>query len=151
MKRIDHVAITVDNVKESVDWYVQNHGCSTIYCDDTWAMLQFENIKLALVVDDEHPFHIAFEVKDPGIESTLHRDGSISRYIKDPSGNSIELIKYPKETKHFADGFHEGRWEEDMERDWPGLDEIIDNAVQDDWESVKTYTMSEYKKRYENE
>ena len=115
MKRIDHVAITVDNVKESVDWYVQNHGCSTIYCDDTWAMLQFENIKLALVVDDEHPFHIAFEVKDPGIESTLHRDGSISRYIKDPSGNSIELIKYPQETKHFADGFHEGRWEDDME------------------------------------
>ena len=114
MKRIDHVAITVDNVKESVDWYVQNHGCSTIYCDDTWAMLQFKNIKLALVVDDEHPFHIAFEVKAPGIESTLHRDGSISRYIKDPSGNSIELIKYPQETKHFADGFHEGRWEDDI-------------------------------------
>ena len=151
MNRIDHVAITVDDVRESADWYVKNHGCSIIYCDDTWAMLQFQNIKLALVVDDEHPFHIAFEVKDPGIESTLHRDGSISRYIKDPSGNSIELIKYPKETKHFADGFHEGRWEEDMERDWPGLDEIIDNAVQDDWESVKTYTMSEYKKRYENE
>jgi len=115
MNRIDHVAITVDDVRESVDWYVNEHGCSIIYCDDTWAMLQFENIKLALVVDDEHPFHIAFEVKDPGIESTLHRDGSISRYIKDPSGNSIELIKYPKETKHFADGFHEGRWEDDVE------------------------------------
>ena len=28
--------ITVDNVRESVDWYVQNHGCSIIYCDDTW-------------------------------------------------------------------------------------------------------------------
>ena len=77
-------------------------------------MLQFENIKLALVVDDEHPFHIAFEVSDPGIESTLHRDGSISRYIKDPSGNSIELIKYPKKTKHFSDGFLEGRWEDDV-------------------------------------
>ena len=69
---------------------------------------------VALVVDDEHPFHIAFEVKDPGIESTLHRDGSISRYIKDPSGNSIELIKYPQETKHFSDGFLEGRWEDDV-------------------------------------
>ena len=114
MNRIDHVAITVDDVRESVDWYVNEHGCSIIYCDDTWAMLQFENIKLALVVDDEHPFHIAFEVKDPGIESTLHRDGSISRYIKDPSGNSIELIKYPQETKHFSDGFLEGRWEDDI-------------------------------------
>ena len=94
--------ITVDDVRESADWYVENHGCSIIYCDDTCKMLQFQNIKLRLVVDDEHPFHIAFEVKDPGIESTLHRDGSISRYIKDPSGNSIELIKYPQETKHFA-------------------------------------------------
>ena len=41
MNRIDHVAITVDDVRESADWYVQNHGCSIIYCDDTWAMLQF--------------------------------------------------------------------------------------------------------------
>ena len=115
MQRIDHIAIQVDNVKESVAWYMDNYDCMIIYCDDTWARLQFENIKLALVVDDEHPFHIAFEVKDPGIESTLHRDGSISRYIKDPSGNSIELIKYPQKVKHFADGFHEGRWEDDME------------------------------------
>ena len=116
MKRIDHVAITVDNVKESVDWYVQNHGCSTIYCDDTWAMLQWDNIKLALVVDDEHPFHIAFETEDLGpLGGVLHRDGSISRYIKDPSGNTIELIKYPKQIKHFADGFHEGRSEDDMD------------------------------------
>ena len=114
MQRIDHIAIQVDNVKESVAWYMDNYDCMIIYCDDTWAMLQFENIKLALVVDDEHPFHIAFEVSDPGIESTLHRDGSISRYIKDPSGNSIELIKYPKKTKHFSDGFLEGRWEDDV-------------------------------------
>ena len=96
MNRIDHVAITVDDVRESVDWYVNEHGCSIIYCDDTWAMLQFENIKLALVVDDEHPFHIAFETEDLGpLGGVLHRDGSISRYIDDPSGNKIELIKYP--------------------------------------------------------
>ena len=31
-------------------------------------------------------------------------------------------------TKHFADGFHEGRWEDDMEtppKHWPGLDNIL--------------------------
>ena len=98
MKRIDHVAITVDNVKESVDWYVQNHGCSTIYCDDTWAMLQFDNIKLALVVEDQHPYHIAFSVDEIEWEDHImeHRDGSVSKYIEDPSGNKIEIIKYKK-------------------------------------------------------
>ena len=152
MDKIDHIALRVDNIAESVAYYLSEFKCMIIYQDDTWAFLQFDNIKLALVIEDEHPYHIAFETDDKGVlNGTLHRDGSISKYIKDPSGNTIELIKYPIETKHFADGFHEGRWEEDMERDWPGLDEIIDNAVQDDWESVKTYTMSEYKKRYENE
>jgi len=28
------------------------------------------------------------------------------------------------EVKHFADGFHEGNWEEDIVQEWPGLDAI---------------------------
>lgn len=92
--RIDHIAIVVDDIYDSVDWYIEQHGCSIIYCDATWALLQYDNIKLALVVEGEHPYHIAFETKDPGPNATLHRDGSISRYITDPSGNKIELIKY---------------------------------------------------------
>ena len=50
------------------------------------------NIKLALVTEDEHPYHIAFEVDE--VEGKKHRDGSVSKYIEDPSGNKIELIKY---------------------------------------------------------
>ena len=30
MNKIDHVAIQVDNVKESVAWYVDNHDCMFI-------------------------------------------------------------------------------------------------------------------------
>ena len=37
------------------------------------------------------------------LQSVLHRDGSISRYIDDPSGNKIELIKYPKNKVDFVD------------------------------------------------
>ena len=118
---IDHIAIQVDNVQDSAYWYEEQYGCSIEYCDSTWALLQFENIKLALVVKEEHPPHIAFEVDkmddDWPMKGKLHRDGSISRYIDDPSGNKIELIKYPKQTKHFADGFHEGRWEDDKTLD----------------------------------
>ena len=107
MRKIDHIAITVDNVKESVAWYHDNFECKIIYCDDTWAMLQYDNIKLALVIEEEHPYHIAFEID--GLDSEMgrlphgnrqnwkyHRDGSVSRYINDPSGNKIELIRYTK-------------------------------------------------------
>ena len=104
MRRIDHVAIQVDDIKESVSYYMREFDAKTIYEDNTWAMLQFDNIKLALVVEDEHPYHIAFEVEDMGpLQSVLHRDGSISRYIDDPSGNKIELIKYPKNKVDFVD------------------------------------------------
>ena len=27
-KNIDHIALQVNNIKESVDWYVENYGCS---------------------------------------------------------------------------------------------------------------------------
>ena len=128
MKNIDHIGIQVNDIKESVDFYVKNFGCEIIYQDDTWAFLQFGNVKMALVIEDEHPYHIAFEIE--GLDSEMgklpygnrqnwksHRDGSISRYIDDPTGNKNELIWYmdkKEETKHFADGFHEGRWEDDM-------------------------------------
>ena len=101
MKGIDHIAIQVDNVQDSAYWYEEQYDCSIEYCDSTWALLQFENIKLALVVKEEHPPHIAFEVDkmddDWPMKGKLHRDGSISKYIEDPSGNKIELIEYPKE------------------------------------------------------
>ena len=78
------------------------------------AFLQYENIKIEMWLK-MNILIIFFETDDKGqLGGTLHRDGSISRYIKDPSGNTIELIKYPRQTKHF-DGFHEGRWEDDMD------------------------------------
>ena len=49
--------------------------------------------------------------------------------------------------KHFADGFHEGKWEDDI-HPWPGLDEILKEIVDDDWNSVQKYTMEEYQERF---
>ena len=93
MKKIDHIAIVVNDIKESVAYYVDNYDCMILHCDESWGYLQFDNIKLALVLKDEHPPHIAFEVD--GVEGKTHRDGSVSKYIDDPSGNKIELIEYP--------------------------------------------------------
>jgi catechol 2,3-dioxygenase-like lactoylglutathione lyase family enzyme len=93
LKKIDHIAIVVNDIKESVAYYVDNHNCMILHCDESWGYLQFDNIKLALVLKDEHPPHIAFEVDE--VEGKTHRDGSVSKYIDDPSGNKIELIEYP--------------------------------------------------------
>ena len=93
MKKIDHIAIVVNDIKESVAYYVDNYDCMILHCDESWGYLQFDNIKLALVLKDEHPPHIAFEVDE--VKGKTHRDGSVSKYIDDPSGNKIELIEYP--------------------------------------------------------
>ena len=58
--------------------------------------LEFENIKLALVLPEQHPFHFAIlkdDVEKYGVPIT-HRDGSVSVYIKDRSGNNIEILRY---------------------------------------------------------
>jgi hypothetical protein len=61
-------------------------------------LIEFKNTKLALVVPDEHPPHIA--VKRNNLEEfgtpVKHRDGSESVYINTPDDNTFELIRYPK-------------------------------------------------------
>ena len=94
---IDHIAIQVKNIKDSVEWYLNNFKCEEIYSDNTWAFLKFENIKLALVTNTQHPPH--FAILDKNINTNQnnvvkHRDNSISKYIKDLDGNFLELIKY---------------------------------------------------------
>ncbi len=96
MKEIDHIAIQSDDIKALSEWYVKTFDAKVIYCDDTWAFLQFKNIKLAIVSPKQHPAHIAFCVDSFSKEDRvkLHRDGSSSCYKKDPDGNIYELIKY---------------------------------------------------------
>tara|TARA_Y100000748_G_scaffold117364_2_gene98484 strand:+ start:5700 stop:5999 length:300 start_codon:yes stop_codon:yes gene_type:complete len=93
---IDHLAVCTDNITKSVAWYKDNFSCDILYQDDSWAMLEFENIKLALVLPEQHPFHFAIlkdDVEKYGAPIT-HRDGSVSVYIKDRSGNNIEILRY---------------------------------------------------------
>ena len=88
-----HAAIRVKDVKETVDWYTQRFRCNVEYQDATWAMLAFENVRLAFVLAEQHPPHIAI-IGDPAAhgEPKLHRDGTSSVYVKDPNGNNIEVL-----------------------------------------------------------
>ena len=112
MEKIDHIAVVVPNVKKSVQWYQQNTDCKVNYQDDTWAELQYSNVKLALVTPAEHPPHIAF-IDENVTNGTKHRDGSESVYEHDYAGNIIERIKYPKKSKKIAKNKNQQRRKKD--------------------------------------
>lgn len=90
---MDHVAVAVSNVKETVDWYTKRFDCKVGYQDESWALLEFANIRLAFVLSEQHPAHFAL-LGDPAAygEPKTHRDGTRSVYLKDPSGNNIEIL-----------------------------------------------------------
>lgn len=98
MDNIDHIGIQTNCIKESVIWYKKMFNCKVLFEDETLALIEFKNTKLALVVPDEHPPHIA--VKRNNLEEfgtpVKHRDGSESVYINTPDDNTFELIRYPK-------------------------------------------------------
>jgi catechol 2,3-dioxygenase-like lactoylglutathione lyase family enzyme len=94
LDRIDHVAVSVRDIDRAVDWYTRSFRCRVTYRDPTWAFLEFDNLKLALVVPEQHPPHIAFV--SPNAETfgplRTHRDGTRSTYLADPAGNSVEIM-----------------------------------------------------------
>ena len=89
-----HIAISVSDIAESVRWYTETFKCAVAYQDATWALLQFSNLQLALVIPSQHPPHIAFVRDDAAAFGPLkaHRDGTRSTYIADASGNSVEIM-----------------------------------------------------------
>lgn len=93
--------MNVTDVQRSVDWYVTTLGAKVLYQDQTWALLSAGGIKIALTIAVQHPGHVAFDIGPDPPEGFLkaavrHRDGSMSRYVKDPDGNAIEWIHYPE-------------------------------------------------------
>ena len=61
---VDHVAVSVSDVKGTVDWYLKNFSCKVAYQDETWALLEFANIRVAFVLPQQHPPHFAL-LRDP--------------------------------------------------------------------------------------
>ena len=98
MDKIHHIAIQVNDISNAVDWYQNRFDVTVSYQDETWAMLNFDNISLAIVISDEHPPHFAIQSQraEKFGKLKLHRDGTESVYIKDPFDNSVEIIKLPE-------------------------------------------------------
>lgn len=92
---VDHIAIPVSDIQQALRWYRGQFQVQTVYEDATWAMLKFGNVNLALVLQGQHPPHIAVERSDAEAYGNLniHRDGTASVYVNDPFGNVIEVLK----------------------------------------------------------
>ena len=87
--QFDHIAVNSSNIQESISWYNKNFNIEVLYQD----------LKIAFVVSHQHPPHICFNVDKSNFDFSnskfkKHRDGSSSKYIKDPDGNFIELLKW---------------------------------------------------------
>ena len=97
--KLHHVAINVTDLNRAIEWYMHNTDCVLEYSDDTWALIGYENCKLALTIAKEHPPHVCFEVEGAETFGKLvkHRDGTESCYIKDPDGNSVEMLEQIKD------------------------------------------------------
>jgi catechol-2,3-dioxygenase len=99
--RFDHVAVNVESISASVEWYRSTIGATVLYQDETWAFLEAGGVRIALTLSRQHPAHIAFDIgPNPSAEflkkAKTHRDGSTSQYLVDPDGNAIELIHFPE-------------------------------------------------------
>ena len=92
---IDHVAVAVDDIAKGVNWYHTRFQCEISYQDSTWALLRFANVRLALVIPEQHPPHVGFDSDEAESfgKLTRHRDGSKSVYVRDSSGNSVEILE----------------------------------------------------------
>ena len=101
--KFDHVAVNVKDIKTSADWYVGNLSAEVLYLDDTWAFLEVHGTKIALTLPSQHPAHICFSIDEKEKNEMFsnkafksHRDGSSSCYTRDPDGNFIEYLIWPK-------------------------------------------------------
>ncbi|MGD9851783.1 MAG: VOC family protein [Nitrospirales bacterium] len=97
LDHIHHMAIPVPDIPKAVEWYTSRFQCRVDYVDKTWALLEFANTKLALILPHEHPPHFALSRPDANKfgELVTHRDGLHSVYISDAFGNSIEILETP--------------------------------------------------------
>ena len=105
MKTIDHIAILVDNLDASQDWYENNLEAICEYSDKFYRRMRFKNCTVALISKHRYPYaHIGIlteckeDLPQDG-ERVEHRDGTIGVYQFDPDGNCIEHIWYNQNCK----------------------------------------------------
>ena len=104
----DHIAQVVPDISEAVRFYTDLiPGAAVLYQDDSWAFVEAGGTKLAFVLKDQHPNHLAWRVSADELETLAsrygkeiqpHRDGTRSFYLEAPGGQHIEIITFDGST-----------------------------------------------------
>ena len=94
LSHVHHVAISVADIKKSVKWYMTSFNCRIVSESPREAVLQFETIRISLVVPSHEPPHFAFVRGDAATLGELREreSGVISTFLADPTGNVIEIV-----------------------------------------------------------
>lgn len=92
---VDHVAILVSDIEQSIRWYLSSFSCDLVEQGNTFAVMQFENVKLVLTLPSIDPPHLALKKSDAQTYGELRTrsDGARSTYVSDPTGNIVELLQ----------------------------------------------------------
>jgi catechol 2,3-dioxygenase-like lactoylglutathione lyase family enzyme len=103
--QFDHVAQPVADIAAALAWWQRTvPGARVLYADDTWGLLEAGGAKLAFVMAEQHPHHLAFKVSgaelerlaaENGAQIAVHRDASRSFYLEAPGDSRVEIIAYP--------------------------------------------------------
>ena len=103
--QFDHVAQPVPDIAAALAWWQRMvPGARVLYADDTWGLLEAGGARLAFVMADQHPYHLAFKVSaeelerlaaEHGAQIAVHRDDSRSFYLDAPGDARVEVIAYP--------------------------------------------------------
>ncbi|HYP23502.1 MAG TPA: VOC family protein [Actinomycetota bacterium] len=103
--KFDHVAQPVPDIAAALDWWQRTvPDARVLYADETWGLLEAGGAKLAFVLAEQHPQHLAFAVSNAtlerlagehGAEIALHRDGSRSFYLEAPGDGRLVIVAYP--------------------------------------------------------
>ena len=103
--KFDHVAQPVPDIAAALEWWQRMvSDARVLYADETWGLLEAGGAKLAFVLAEQHPQHLAFAVSNETLERlagehdaeiALHRDGSRSFYLEAPGDGRLEIVAYP--------------------------------------------------------
>jgi len=106
--QFDHVAQQVPDIAEAVEWQLRTvPGTTVLHQDPTWALVESGGARLAFVLPDQHPSHLAFRVgadelerlaAENGAVIATHRDATRSIYLEGPGSLATEIIAYPDDT-----------------------------------------------------
>ncbi len=102
--KFDHIAQVVPDIAGAINWYKDTlPDVEVLYQDESWGFISAGGTKLAFVLKDEHPGHLAWRVSAAELETLAsqfhkeikaHRDNTRSFYLEAPGGTHLEIITF---------------------------------------------------------